>query len=127
MRFVNGADGAAEGVRLPAAALLVVDQLPASHPQKQIGSDYKAMYESKTGDSISTFGGHAYDGLMIAVQAIERAGSTDKAAVLDEIEKTANFIGVDGIYSMSASDHLGLNMDSFVMVEVSNGGWKLLK
>ena len=127
MRFVNGADGAAGGVRLAAAALLVVDQLPASHPQKQIGSDYKAMYESKTGDSISTFGGHAYDGLMIAVQAIERAGSTDKAAVLDEIEKTANFIGVDGIYSMSASDHLGLNMDSFVMVEVSNGGWKLLK
>ena len=85
------------------------------------------MYESRTGDPISTFGGHAYDGLMIAVQAIERAGSTDKAAVLAEIEKTANFIGVDGIYNMSASDHLGLNMDSFVMVEVSNGGWKLLK
>ncbi len=127
MRFVNGADGAAEGVRLPAAALLVVDQLPASHPQKKVGSDYKAMYESKTGDSISTFGGHAYDGLMIAVQAIERAGSTDKAAVLAEIEKTANFVGVDGIFTMSASDHLGLNMDSFVMVEVSNGGWKLLK
>jgi branched-chain amino acid transport system substrate-binding protein len=127
MRFVKGADGAAEGVRLPAAALLVVDQLPDSHPQKKVAGDYKAMYESKTGDSISTFGGHAYDGLMIAVEAIKRAGSTDKAKVLAEIEKTNNFVGADGIFTMSPTDHLGLDAASFVMVEVKDGGWKLLE
>jgi branched-chain amino acid transport system substrate-binding protein len=127
MRFIKGAEGAAEGVRLPAAALLVVDQLPDSHPQKQVAAAYKEMYESKTGDSISTFGGHAYDGLMIAVEAIKRAGSTDKAKVLAEIEKTNNFVGADGIFTMSPTDHLGLDAASFVMVEVENGGWKLLK
>ncbi len=127
MRFVNGADGAAEGVRLPAAALLVVDQLPADHPQKKTAGDYKALYESKTGDSISTFGGHAYDGLMIAVEAIKRAGSTDKEKVRAEIEKTKNYIGADGIYNMSAKDHLGLDEGSFVMVEVKDGTWKQLK
>lgn len=127
MGFIKGADGAAEGVRLPAAALVVVDALPNNHPQKAAASAYKAMYESKTGDSISSFGGHAYDGLMIAVQAMERAGSSDKAKVLAEIENTKNFNGVDGIYNMSSTDHLGLDEKSFVMVEVSNGGWKMLK
>lgn len=127
MRFIEGAEGAAEGVRLPAAALLVVDQLPDSHPQKKVAAAYKEMYESKTGDSISTFGGHAYDGLMIAVEAIERAGSTDKAKVLAEIEKTNNFVGADGIFTMSPTDHLGLDAASFVMVEVEDGGWQLLK
>jgi len=125
--FIKNADGGAEGVRLPAAALVVVDALPDSHPQKKVASAYKAMYESKTGDSISSFGGHAYDGLMIAVEAIKRAGSTDKAKVLAEIEKTNNFIGVDGIFTMSPSDHLGLDEASFVMVEVSGGDWKMLK
>jgi branched-chain amino acid transport system substrate-binding protein len=126
MKFVKGADGAAEGVRLPAAALLVADQLAANHPQKAITTAYKAAYESRYNDSISTFGGHAYDGLLIATQAIERAGSTDKEAVRAEIEKTTNLIGVDGIFSMSAHDHLGLDKGSFVMVEVKNGGWKLI-
>ena len=127
MRFIKGADGAADGVRLPAAALLVVDQLPDAHPQKKVASAYKNAYEQQHNDSISTFGGHAYDGLHIAVEAIERAGSTDKEKVRAEIENTKNFVGADGIFNMSATDHLGLGPDSFVMVEVSDGNWKLLK
>jgi branched-chain amino acid transport system substrate-binding protein len=127
MRFVKGAGGAAEGVRLPAAALLVVDQLPDSHPQKAVASAYKSAYETRHKDSISTFGGHAYDGLFLAVEAIKRAGSTDKEAVRAQIEKTNNFIGADGIFSMSPSDHLGLDEKSFVMVEVANGAWKLVE
>ena len=39
--------GAAEGVRLPAAALLVADKLPDSDPQKQVVVDYKQTYEAE--------------------------------------------------------------------------------
>ena len=127
MSFIKNAEGGAEGVRLPAAALIVVDALPDSHPQKKVASAYRDMYTSKSGDSVSTFGGHAYDGLMIVVEAIKRAGSTNKEAVRAEIEKTRNYIGADGIYNMSPKDHLGLNEESFVMVEVRNGTWKMLK
>ena len=127
MKFIEGAAGAAEGVRLPAAALLVVDQLADSNPQKAVASAYKTAYETRYKESVSTFGGHAYDGLMIAIEAIKRAGSTDKAKVRDEIEKTKNFIGADGIFTMSPENHLGLDEKSFVMVEVSGGTWKLLK
>jgi branched-chain amino acid transport system substrate-binding protein len=126
MKFIEGADGAAEGARLPVAALLVVDQLADDHPQKKVATAYRDAYEKKYGESISTFGGHAYDGLFIAVQAMERAGGTDKEKVRAEIENTTNFIGADGIFNMSATDHLGLDTNSFVMVEVKDGNWKLL-
>jgi branched-chain amino acid transport system substrate-binding protein len=126
MRFVKGTEGASEGMRLPAAALLVASQLPDSHPQKKLALEFEAAYKARYNEPISTFGGHAYDGLMIAVGAIERAGGTDKKKVLAEIEKTSNYIGVDGIYNLSATDHLGLDTNSFVMVEIQNGGWKLL-
>lgn len=126
MKFILGAAGAAEGVRLPAAALLVVDQLPADHPQKAVGTAYKKAYEARYKEPISTFGGHAYDGLLIATEAIKRAGSTDKAKVRDEIEKTDHMVGVDGIFTMSPTDHLGLNAGSFVMVEVHDNKWKLI-
>ncbi|MDF1527488.1 MAG: ABC transporter substrate-binding protein [Sedimenticola sp.] len=125
-KFIELAGEAAEGVRLPAAALLVADLLPESDPQRPVLLGYKNLYEGKYGD-VSTFGGHAYDGLMIALEAIDRANSTDKAKVRDEIEKTKGFPGTGGVFNMSASDHLGLGLDAFQMLEIKNGNWTIVK
>jgi branched-chain amino acid transport system substrate-binding protein len=118
---------AAEGVRLPAAALLVADKLPDNDPQKKVVTDYKKTYESKTGQPVSTFGGHMYDGLMILVEAMQRAKSTDKAKVRDEIEKTKGFMGTGGVVNMSPTDHMGLDLSAFRMLEIRNGDWTLVQ
>ncbi len=125
-KFLELAGDAAEGVRLPAAALLVAEQLPDDDPQKPVLLSYKKKYEAKYGP-VSTFGGHAYDGLMIALQAIDRADSLDRAKIRDEIERTKGFVGTGGVFNMSPTDHLGLDLSAFKMVEVRNGQWKLLK
>jgi len=124
--FIDLAGEAAEGVRLPAAALVVAEQLPDTDPQKPILLAYKNQYETKHGP-ISAFGGHAYDGLMIAVSAIERAGGNDKAKIRDEIEKTKGFIGTSGVFNLSPEDHLGLNVDAFKLVEIRDGHWKIIE
>jgi branched-chain amino acid transport system substrate-binding protein len=118
---------AAEGVRLPAAALLVADKLPDNDPQKKVVTEYKKTYESKTGQPVSTFGGHMYDGLMILVEAMQRAKGTDKAKVRDEIEKTKGFMGTGGVVNMSPTDHLGLDLSAFRMLEIRNGDWTLVQ
>lgn len=123
--YIQLAGPAAEGVRLPAAALLVADKLPDSDPQKKVVVEYKKTYESKTGQPVSTFGGHMYDGLMILVEAIGRAKSADKAKVRDEIEKTKGFMGTAGVVNMSPTDHLGLDLTAFRMLEIKNGDWTL--
>lgn len=125
-QYISLAGDAANGVRLPAAALLVADKLPANDPQKKVVTDYKAAYEAKTGQPVSTFGGHAYDGLMILVEAMKRAKSADKAKVRDEIEKTKNFMGTGGVVNMSATDHLGLDLTAFRMLEIKGGDWTLV-
>lgn len=124
-QYIDLAGAAADGVRLPAAALLVADKLPASDPQKKVVVDYKTTYEKNTGQPVSTFGGHAYDGLMILVDAMKRAKSADKAKVRDAIEATKNFMGTGGIVNMSATDHLGLDLTAFRMLEIKNGEWTL--
>src|SRR5512133_938203 len=91
-QFIDLAGPAAEGVRLPAAALLVADKLVDSDPQKSIVVNYTRTYQQKTGQPVSTFGGHAYDGLMIFVEAAKRAGSFDAGKMRDQIEKTKNFV-----------------------------------
>ncbi len=124
--FIKLAGPAAEGVRLPCAALLIADKLPASDPQKPVVVNYSHTYQQKTGQAVSTFGGHAYDGLMILVDAMKRAKSADKAKVRDEIEKTKGYIGTGGIVNMSPTDHLGLNLSAFHMLEIKGGDWTLV-
>lgn len=125
-QFIDLAGPAAEGVRLPAAALLVADKLANSDPQKAIVVNYSHKYKEKTGQEVSTFGGHAYDGLMILVGAMQRAKSADKAKVRDEIERTKGYIGTGGIVSMSPTDHLGLDLSAFRMLEIKSGDWALV-
>ncbi len=118
-KFIEMAGEAAEGVRLPAAALVVAEQLPETDPQK------KLKFEAKHGE-VSTFGGHAYDGLFIAVDAIKRAKTTDKAKVRDEIERTKGFVGTAGVFNMTPEDHMGLSVDSFKLLEVRKGNWAII-
>ena len=125
--FIKLAGDAAEGVRLPAAALLVADQLAADDPQKKVVTDYSAEYSKAFNQEVSTFGGHAYDGLMLAVDAIKRAGSTDKAKVRAALEQTKGYVGTGGVVNMSASDHMGLDLTAFRIIEVKNGNWTLVK
>ncbi len=125
--FINLATpAAAEGVRLPAAALLIAEQLPANDPQRQVVLDYKAAFEREFNQPVSTFGGHAYDGLMILVEAMRRANSTDGIRLRDAIRATRGFVGTGGIVNMSATDHMGLDLSAFRMVEIRNGDWALL-
>jgi branched-chain amino acid transport system substrate-binding protein len=126
-QFIDLAGAAAEGVRLPAAALLVADKLPDSDRQKPVVVSYKRTFEGKTGQPVSTFGGHAYDGLMILVEAAKRAGSFDKAKVREQIEKTKDFVGTGGIVNMSPTDHMGLDLTAFRMLEIKGGDWTLVQ
>jgi branched-chain amino acid transport system substrate-binding protein len=125
--FIKLSGDASEGVRLPAAALLIAEQLPDSDPQKKVVVSYKQTYEGKYKQDVSTFGGHAYDGLMLAVEAMRRAGSTDKAKVRDAIEATKGYIGTGGVVNMSPTDHMGLDLSAFRTLEVKGGVWTLVK
>ncbi|MEW6122342.1 MAG: ABC transporter substrate-binding protein [Pseudomonadota bacterium] len=121
--YVDLAGPAADGVRLPAPALLVADKLAADDRQKSVVMEYKTIYEKATGQPVSTFGGYAFDGIQLMVKAIEKAKSTDPQKIRDALETTKDYVGVTGIYTMSAKDHLGLGTDSFRLLLIKGGDW----
>jgi branched-chain amino acid transport system substrate-binding protein len=125
--FIKLAGSAAEGVRLPAAALLVADKLPANDPQKPVVMAYTKAYNERWKSDVSTFGGHAYDALMLVTNAIKKTNSTDKAAVRDAIEATKGYIGTGGLVNMSPTDHMGLDLSAFRLLEVKKGDWSLVQ
>ncbi|WP_426174294.1 ABC transporter substrate-binding protein [Massilia sp. TWR1-2-2] len=118
---------AAEGVRLPSPALLIAAALPASDPQKAIVTSYDKLYKERYKMEPSTFGGYALDALNLSIDAIKRAGGTDREKVRAALETTKGFVATTGVFNMSPTDHMGLDLSAFRMVEVKNGDWQLLK
>lgn len=126
-KYVEQAGTAAEGTLFPASRLLVVDELPASNPQKAVLAKYKKDYEAKYQENVSTFGGHGYDAFMVVIEGIKKAGSTDREKVRDAIENLKGYVGTAGVFNYSATDHTGLGLDAFEMLTVKNGKFTIYK
>ena len=128
---VGGKD--VEGTLLPSGPVLVAAQLPASNPVRKSAMAYVAAYEAKFGkDSVSTFGGHAWDAGRLMTEAVPVAlkkaqpGTPEfRAALRDALEGLKEVAGAHGIFNMSPTDHLGLDQRARVMVKIENGTWKL--
>lgn len=124
IKYAKEAGKAGEGIIFPCGRLLVADVLPDGHKQKSVLVKYKEEYESRFDEDVSTFGGHAWDALMILAEAIKIAGA-DREKVRDAIENLQGFVGTAGIFNFSAKDHNGLGKDAFEMLTVKDGRFVL--
>lgn len=118
---------AAEGVIAPLGRLVVWEKLSDKHPQKALLKKYTQDYEARYKGEPGTFGGHAYDSIMMLADALKKVGP-DKKKIREYVEtKIKNWPGTGGIFNMSKNDHCGLDKTAFEMVVVKDGDWSLLK
>jgi branched-chain amino acid transport system substrate-binding protein len=130
---VVGKDG--NGTFLPIGPMLVYEQLPDSNPIKKAAADYITKYEAKYGkDSRTTFGGHAWDAYLLLAKAIPEAlkkakpGTKEfKVALRDALESTHELVATHGVYTMSPTEHNGLDNRARTMIKIDNGKWVLTK
>ncbi len=130
---VVGKDG--NGTILPIGPMLVYEQLPDSNPLKKSAAEYIGKYEAKYGKgSRSTFGGHAWDSYLLLSAAIPEAlkkakpGTKEfRAALRDALENTKELVASHGVYTMSPTEHNGLDNRARTMVKIDNGKWVLAK
>lgn len=125
-KFIELAGEAAEGIKLPSGKVVVADMLSGSDKQKKslmaFVKDYQNHYKAE-GDH---FGGHAWDAVMLIRNAVEN-GAYTAAAIRDQLERAKGFAGIGGTFNYSPQDHAGLGKDAFVLVEVKNRDWVIVK
>jgi branched-chain amino acid transport system substrate-binding protein len=126
--FIDGAGAAAEGVKFAAGGILVPSTYGEGTEAYTVATEFVDRYQAAFGAAPSTFAGHAYDALYLITEAAKRVeGDLTPAALRDEIEKTAGFIGIGGTFDMSATDHNGLTKDDLVLYEIQDGKWQVVK
>jgi branched-chain amino acid transport system substrate-binding protein len=126
--FPSLAGKSSEGVRMNAATMLVAEQLPKGSTERELGMAFRKLYEDRYGHAPNTFAGYGHDALVLLVDAIRRAGSTDPAAIRDALEQTRDLVGVTSTLTFDRNNHGGvLEESSSRMVEVRDGGFVLIE
>ena len=122
-----GADNA-EGVILPAGKLAIFDKLAKNDPQAKLLKDYDTAYRKAFNVEASTFGGYAYDAfLMISEVLTSKKGPLTPDQLRDGLEGIKKLVSISGIFTMSPTDHNGLDLSAFEMVKIVKGDWEVAK
>ncbi len=116
---------AAEGVTFPASWLAAGHLLEASHPAKgevmAFRAEYRKKYRSAPGETAAA----AADALRLLAWTARGVG-VHRARIPSGVEGTQDFLGLNGSYHFSRTDHSGLRPDSLALVRIQKGEWTLL-
>ncbi|ABE36876.1 receptor ligand binding region family protein [Paraburkholderia xenovorans LB400] len=131
--FLRVAGSSAEGIYLPLGGFLVAGQLPDSNPTKRLSMDIAAAYEKQNGPNTrNVFISYTYDAVLMLQNAIPSALKKGKpgtpafrSALRDALEQIKDLVATNGVYTMSPTDHTGLDTRSIFIVTVTNGKWAL--
>ncbi|MFI4902486.1 MAG: ABC transporter substrate-binding protein [Burkholderiales bacterium] len=122
-----------EGTILAAGPMLVIDEIPAGNPTKQVAQAYIAAYAARFGGAPATFGANTWDaGLLLerampsALAAARPGTEAFRVALRDALEKQREVVGCQGVFNMSPTDHNGMDERARVLVTVRDGRFRLL-
>ena len=139
---------ALDGVMFSAVPVLVAEQLADAHPVKQQALAYVRAYEGRYGPgSRSLFGATLWDAFLLVEAGAAKAlpagqpgmaagqpgmaagqpGTPEfRRALRDGMETVAGLVGTQAVFTTTPTDHSGAQADSQVMVEIRDGGYRLL-
>jgi branched-chain amino acid transport system substrate-binding protein len=99
--FIKAAGEAANGVYVTAAGLPEA-QLPAAG--RKFYADYRRIFKGEP----ETYTVYGYEAMSVALNAISKACTKDRGAILDAVMGTKNFRGVLGTWSFDANGDVNL-------------------
>jgi branched-chain amino acid transport system substrate-binding protein len=105
--------------------ITISGQLPPDDPyRRDLYEPFRALLKKQYGASAepSEYQGVAYDGIMVAIDAIKTAGTDDRAAVRNALERI-RWEGFAGAFACTPSDHQGSPTDNSPAVIVRNGAY----
>lgn len=116
VKLIEIAGKAADGVYCLSNPM--VEYLPAA---KAFGENYKKAFKRDTGPYSSL----SYDGMNLLADAVNRAKSADKKAIIAALKATKDFKGIAGPIFFTEKNTLGRS--NFVILQVKGNKWTLYK
>ncbi|WP_428489883.1 ABC transporter substrate-binding protein [Rhodopila sp.] len=132
--FLRVGGAAVNGTIAVTGPVVVYDQLPDSNASRAPATAFmKALIGKFGADAVSPFAGYSEDAFLLLQAAVPAALKTAqpgteafRVALRGALEKTHDLVGTHGVYSMSPTNHNGMDDRARVLVQAVDGHWKLL-
>lgn len=119
------------GAYFPTSPVIVAEQLPNGYPTKKKALNFLRAYEGKFGPRAG-FAALAWDSIRLVEQAVPKAlvagkPGTEKfrVALRQALENTKGYRGANAVYTLSPTDHSGVNQLGMSIIRIENNKWKL--
>lgn len=133
--FIKLGGDLVEGMVSTSLKALVAKDLPDGDIQKNVAMELYDEY-TRRHDTFSLYPGHTWDQVMLIAKALEAVDpkldpSKDedlkkiRLQLRDGLENVKNFVGQNGVFNYSPTDHIGLSEGCYVKVVVKDGEWRL--
>jgi branched-chain amino acid transport system substrate-binding protein len=129
--FLRLGGKAVEGSYNEQSPFVIADQLPDGYPIKKPALEFLRQYAAKYGPpaSYSAYGGDAVKLLEAAIPVALKKGKPGtvqfREALRDALENSRNVVGLSAVFTMSPTDHTGINELGMCVMKVEHGQWKL--
>ncbi|KPL52630.1 hypothetical protein ABB55_10675 [Prosthecomicrobium hirschii] len=104
----------------------VYETLPEGALKTEIGK-FLVPWRAKFADRDPNWASRGWDGVMLAVAAIEKGKSASGPAVRDAIEAITGWQGTTGTYDFGPEQHQGITKNPFVIATIAGGKIKIVK
>jgi len=132
--FIKVGGKSVEGAIAPTGPVVVASELPAGYATKALGEEFMKRYESTFNLGRNAFAAYSYDAVLLVAAAVPVAlkkakpGTPEfRAALRDALENVKGVVGTHAVYTMTPTNHNGMDDRARVLVEVKDGQWRLIK
>jgi branched-chain amino acid transport system substrate-binding protein len=113
-------------VIVPAGRAAAPEAVPDSDPCKKVVMEFSKAHMQKYNEPANYYSAEMVDAIDLIAAALKTTGSTDTEKLRDAIEKTKGFVGMQGIYNFSPTDHHGTVLSDMMVLGIKDGKWVVL-
>ncbi|WP_323513040.1 ABC transporter substrate-binding protein [Subtercola sp. RTI3] len=119
-QFITPVGAAAEGIELSANTAMAGSDIPAGDFKTLVDNFASTWATTHNGAYPPQFAFDAGTSIQLAAAAIDKAGSTDRAAITDALSNLS-VLTLNSRFNYTPTNHSGLDSSAVVVVEIKNG------
>lgn len=111
---------------VPAGRAAAPEAVADNDPCKKVVIEFSKAHQQKYGEPANYYSAEMVDAIDLIAAALKTTGSDDPVKLRDALEKTKGFVGMQGIYNFSPTDHHGTILSDMMVLGVKEGKWAVL-
>jgi branched-chain amino acid transport system substrate-binding protein len=124
--FLKFTAGLSLPILVAAGRSAMPEAIPDNDPCKKVIIEFSKAHQAKYGEPANYYSAEMVDAVDLIAAGLKASGSDDPVKLRDALEKTKNFVGMQGVFNLSPTDHHGTVLSDMMVITPKDGKWALL-